>query len=107
MDDFKINDVIATELSIQKKNSSLFVLTNYGFHRVKYRDDFNQLSIETRQDMLSRLTKSFNDTVIQKHITAKHDIEDRMYFQTIAKKVNQFDDSFEIFNFIPTEFRET
>lgn len=81
------------------------MLSNYGFHEISVKDDINQLSIDKKDDFVARLTSSLNDSIMDKHIKSMHD--DNKFFETVSRKINQFDDGFSTFDLIPAEFGST
>ena len=53
----------------------MFILTNKGFHKVDYIDQFKQLSIDTLDDFKDRLGNTLRDTIINSHMVKMHDEE--------------------------------
>lgn len=105
------------EFKLKSKNRSFFALTNKGFHKIDYIDDFDQLSIDKMDGrdadtnfpvgFRDKLEDTFTATVLKKHMDELHNEEQRQYFQVLKGKVNQFEDDFTVFDLIPTEFAET
>ena len=104
------------EFKPKSKGSSFFVLSNKGFHRIEYEDKFNQLSIDKMHGkdldgnlvgFVDRLRDTFNNTVFKSHMDNMHNGDQFNYFLVLKGKVNQFDEDFNLFDLIPTEFTET
>ena len=105
--DLEILDMIMGEFQLKSKEGQFFALTNKGFHRIDYIDQFKQLSIDNLADFEQSLYDTLNSTVIQKHMDEMHNLEQAYYFKVLGSKLNQFDDDFTMFGLIPTEFTET
>lgn len=104
---FGVISLIMDEFKLKSKDGKFFALTSKGFHMVDYVDDFDQLSIDGIDDFREALEKTLGDVVIGKHMAEMHDDEQKMYFQFLKSKINQFADDFTVFELIPTEFVET
>lgn len=110
-------DLLMDEFRLKSKDGKFFALTNKGFHRIDYIDDFDQLSIDKMDGRNSdnnlpvgfrdKLLDTFKDTVLEKHMVEMHDEEQRQYFEVLKSKMNQFASDFTVFDLIPTEFLET
>lgn len=81
------------------------MLSNYGFHEISVKDVINQLSIDKKDDFVARLTDSLNGSIMDNHIKSMHD--DNKFFETVSRKINQFDEDFNTFDLIPAEFGST
>ena len=109
--DFDINQIILNKFVMNSMNSQFFVLSNKGFHRIFYRNKIKNVSIDRLPDFQEALTESLTATVLKNHMEQKH--SDGDYFDVIARKINQFDGgtamrpAFDVFQLIPTEFKET
>ena len=108
-----IRELIMSEFKLRTKASSFFVLSNRGFHKVGYKDELKQLSIDEMDDrgldgtpygFRDRLYDTLRDTVLQRHLDDMHNGEQQEYFNAIARKINQFDDDFSPFDLVPVEF---
>lgn len=104
------------EFKLKSKGNSFFVLSNKGFHRIGYEDKFNQLSIDKMRGedlegnsvgFVDRLRDTFSNTVFKSHMDNMHNGDQFNYFLVLKGKVNQFDEDFNLFDLIPTEFTET
>ena len=114
--DLAVDNLMMEEFRLRSKGGRFFVLSNKGFHRIGYGDKFDQLSIDklNGKDLegnsvgfVDRLRDTFNNTVLKSHMEDMHDLDKHNYFLVLKGKVNQFDDSFNMFDLIPTEFTET
>jgi hypothetical protein len=105
--DLDVIDLIMDEFKLKSKSGQFFALTNKGFHKIDYTDQFKQLSIDKLVDFQQNLHDTFNATIIQKHMDEMHNGEQEYHFAVLKSKINQFSDSFTIFDLIPTEFTET
>lgn len=103
----KITGLIMEDFITKTQNYGFFVLSNAGFHRIGYKNAYQQLSIDSLVEFKSRLHDTFRDTVLKKHLDEMHHGDQSSYFDTLARKVNQYADGFETFSLIPTEFSET
>ena len=105
--DLDVYDLLMDEFKLKSKEGQMFALTNKGFHKIDYIDQFKQLSIDKLVDFKDRLHDTFNATIIQKHMDDMHNGEQAYYFAVLRNKINQFAADFTVFDLIPTEFTET
>lgn len=105
--DLEVLTLLMDEFKLKSKEGQFFALTNQGFHKVNYVDDFGQLSIDSMDDFQEALERTLGDIVLGKHMDEMHDEEQAYYFRYLKSKVNQFADDFTVFDLIPTEFKET
>ena len=105
--DLEVLTLLMDEFKLKSKEGQFFALTNRGFHKVGYVDDFEQLSIDNLEDFQEALERTLGDIVLGKHMDEMHDEEQAYYFRYLKSKVNQFADDFTVFDLIPTEFKET
>lgn len=109
VDGLEIRDVVLSRLKVNHGFSYFFVLDNKDteFHKVKYGNDFEQMSIDTTLELQNALEKTLRSTVMKSHMDEMHHGEQAYYFDEIAKKINQFADDFTVFDLIPAEFGMT
>ena len=105
--ELKVTELITRDFITKAQNSGFFVLSNAGFHRIGYKNAYQQLSIDSLVEFKSRLHDAFYSTVLKKHLDEMHHGEQSSYFDILARKVNQYAEGFETFSLIPTEFSET
>lgn len=103
--DLNVNDLLIQQFIPGKAKSNFFVLSNIGFHKIWYKNDYSKISIDTIDELKDALKKSLTETIMATHIKENHN--DKEYFSTISRKINQFDDDFNAFKLIPTEFKQT
>jgi uncharacterized repeat protein (TIGR02543 family) len=115
-EDLHVSQLIMDEFKLESNGSAFFALTNKGFYKVSYEDQFKQLSIDHMDGrdsdgspigFIDRLQDTLRNVVLQKHIDEKHDLEQSYYFGVLKSKINQFDDNFKVFDLVPTEFDQT
>ena len=105
--ELKVTELITRDFITKTQNSGFFVLSNAGFHRIGYKNAYQQLSIDSLVEFKSRLHDAFESMVLKKHLDEMHHGEQSSYFDILARKVNQYAEGFETFSLIPTEFPET
>lgn len=65
--------------------SSFFVLSNWGFHRIGYTNEFKRVSIDTIDELRGKLWNSLKNTIMGKHMDEKHMSDDHVeYFNQVA-----------------------
>ena len=72
-----------------------------------YRNDIENLSIDTMTDMRDALKESLSKIVLGKHIEVMHHGEQLDFFDAISGKINQFAEGFDAFQLTPAEFERT
>lgn len=104
------------EFKLKSLDGRFFALSNRGFHEIKYREDFDQVSIDKMDGedfdgnpsgFRDRLADTLGRIVVGKHLQEMHDKEQSGYFNVLKGKMNQFQSDFTVFDLIPTEFTET
>ena len=115
-DDLQIMELIMNEFKLKSLDGRFFALSNRGFHEIKYREDFDQVSIDKMDGedfdgnpsgFRDRLADTLGRIVVGKHLQEMHDKEQSGYFNVLKGKMNQFQSDFTVFDLIPTEFTET
>ena len=115
-EDLQIMDLMMDEFKLKSLEGRFFALSNRGFHEIKYKEDFDQVSIDKMDGkdldgnpsgFRDRLEDTLGRIVVGKHLQEMHDDEQAGYFNVLKSKMNQFQDDFTVFDLIPTEFTET
>lgn len=86
--ELKVTELIMQDFITKTQNSGFFVLSNAGFHRIGYKNAYQQLSIDSLVEFKSRLHDAFESTVLKKHLDEMHHGEQSSYFDILARKVN-------------------
>ena len=90
-----IRQAIMSKFVLDNQSTSFFILSNNGFHKLSYENDFTTVSVDsltgTDYDgnptgLKDRLEHTLRQTVMADHIAKKHDNVD--YFSILARKIN-------------------
>ena len=93
--------------SHKKSDSAFFILSNLGFHKIWWESDITQPYIATVEQFKDNLSDALYKQVIGEHVARMHKKEQKDYFDAIKGKVNQYSDTFSMFDLLPVEFKET
>ena len=104
MDGFELNNVVMSEFAYGQSSTSFFAFTNLGLKKIGYKKDIDQdnhVAIDRMDVFKESLYDAFDYGILARHLDEFHSDG---FFAGIKKKVDQFDDSFSMFDLIPTEF---
>ena len=104
-DDLTVTGAVLSDFIPGDGNSTFFILSNKGFHKIVCKQRMQQVSIDTLDALKKNLAVSLYYSVLSKHLIEKHNGED--YFLDVSSKMNQYDEGFSVFNLIPAEFGAT
>ena len=88
--DLDVFDLLMEEFKLKSKEGQFFALTNKGFHKIDYINQFKQLSIDNLVDFKDKLHDTFEETVVQKHMDEMHNGEQAYYFAVLRNKIPIF-----------------